>query len=43
MALNEIVCTDIDCIHNDGEQSCILEIVTIGDTGQCKDYEEDAK
>ena len=41
MAQIELVCTEVDCKHNDGDQACILETVTIGSAGQCEDYEEE--
>lgn len=41
MAQIELVCTEVDCKHNDGDQACTLETVTVGSAGQCEDYEEE--
>lgn len=36
-----VVCTEGDCIHNDGENNCTKDTITISPGGQCDDYEED--
>lgn len=41
MAIVELVCTELDCAHNNGDQTCSLDTVTVGSEGQCDDYEEE--
>ena len=35
-----VVCTETDCKHHDGNDSCTIDTVTIGTGGQCEDFEE---
>jgi hypothetical protein len=40
MAQIELICTEVDCKHHDGND-CSLDTVTVGSEGQCDDYEEE--